>query len=224
MKRGFADLSKPNGTINRQGYLLVGFIGFAVKHNMDRLVATLLFHRRWELLNYWIPLNKVVRVTELSRSDATFLATMVAISLPFVWIGVAMTIKRLRSAGLPLSLILLFFAPFLNLALFLLLCLIPERTSVTKKSATAHARTSPLAAIVPESALGGAAFSLLFTLPAGLAFVAIGTRFFVNYGWGLFVAIPFTLGFAAALTHGIHQPRSLAACIGAACLSNLLLG
>jgi hypothetical protein len=204
--------------------MVVGFIGFAVKHNIDRLVATVLFHRKWELLNYWSPLNTAVRVTQLSRSEARFLATMVAISLPFVWIGVAMTIKRLRSAGLPLSLILLFFVPFLNLAFFLLLCLIPERVSLTENTATSHIRSSRLAAIVPESASGSALFSPLFTVPAGLAFVTIGTRFLVNYGWGLFVAIPFTMGFAAALSYGIHQPRSLAGCIGVACLSNVLLG
>jgi len=224
MKPGFADLWKPSGPIDRQVYIVVGFIGFAVKHNMDRLVATVLFHRKWELLNYWIPLNTAVRVTQLSRSEARFLATMVAISLPFVWIGVAMTIKRLRSAGLPLSLILLFFVPFLNLAFFLLLCLIPERASLTENPATSRIRSSRLAAIVPESASGSALFSLLFTVPAGLAFVTIGTRFLVNYGWGLFVAIPFTMGFAAALSYGIHQPRSLAGCIGVACLSNVLLG
>jgi uncharacterized membrane protein YhaH (DUF805 family) len=224
MQPRLADLWKPSGTVGRQGYIIVGFIGFAIKHNIDRLVATLLFHRKWNLFNYWFPLNKAVRVTQLTRSEAAFLATMVAISLPFVWLGVAMTVKRLRSARLPLSLILLFFIPFLNLAFFLLLCLLPERNMVDEPTATQHVKTSHLARIVPESALGSAVFSLLFTVPLGLAFVVLGTRLFLNYGWGLFVAVPFTLGFAAAFTYGIHQPRSLRGCIGVACLSNVFLG
>jgi len=45
-----------------------------------------------------------------------------------------------------------------------------------------------------------------------------------NYGWGLFVALPFALGLAAAVIHGQRQPRSVKSCIGVACLSTALLG
>jgi len=45
-----------------------------------------------------------------------------------------------------------------------------------------------------------------------------------NDGWGLFVALPFTMGFAAALIYGVRQPRSLGGCVGVACLSTALLG
>ena len=213
-------LWKLDGTADRKTYLLVGLIGFAVKHNLDRLVATVIFSRSWGPFNYWIPLDRAVRITALSRSDARFLAVMLAISLPFVWLGVAMTLKRLRSAGLPLWLVLLFFAPFLNLLFFLILSVIPERETPV----FSYRRTSRLAGIVPHSALGSAAFSLLFTAPAGLLFVVLAMRVFVNYGWGLFVALPFALGFGAAVTYGIHEPRSLAGCINVALLSNVILG
>jgi hypothetical protein len=81
-----------------------------------------------------------------------------------------------------------------------------------------------LSQIVPESALGSAAVSLLLTVPVGLGMVELGARVLRNYGWGMFVALPFTVGFAAALVYGVHEPRSAKGCVGVACLAALLWG
>jgi hypothetical protein len=202
---------------------VVGLVGFALKHNLDRLVATVVFHRPWGSFNYWVPLRDVARVTALHSDDALFLETMVVLSLPFIWVGVALTIKRLRSVNLPPSLVLLFFIPFLNLLFFLLLCLVPTRIS-TREQETKRPKTSAFARIVPESVVGSAAISLLITVPAGLAMVLFGVRLLTIYGWGLFVAVPFTMGFAAAVIYGLRQPRSLGGCIAVACTSTALLG
>jgi hypothetical protein len=223
MKITFADLWRPSGTIDRASYALVGVVGFALKHNLDRLVARYGFNRPWGLFNYWVPVRDVLRVTQLPRQEAVFLATMVALSLPFVWVGVALTLKRLRSAKLPLALVVLFFVPFLNLLFFLLLSLIPDRDSNAASRRSAR-QASFLTQIVPQGALGSAAVSLLLTVPVGLGMVLLGTRVLLNYGWGLFVAIPFTMGFGAALVYGIRRPRSFGGCVGVACLSASILG
>jgi len=78
--------------------------------------------------------------------------------------------------------------------------------------------------MVPDNVLGSAAISLLLTVPVGLVMVLIGVRLLTNYGWGLFVALPFTMGFAAALIYGLRQPRSFGGCLGVACVSTALLG
>ncbi len=225
MKFTFADLWSCDGTVDRGAYAVVGLLGFALKHNLDRLVATLFFRRPWNLFNYWIPLRNVARITSLSRADTIFLGTMVALALPFVWLGVAMTMKRLRSAGLPSSLLILFFAPFLNLLFFLFLCLFPARAdSAAEQGAYRARKVSPFGKIVPSNALGSAAFALLCTVPPGLGIAVLSAQILTNYGWGLFVALPFAIGFAAALIYGFQQPRSLAGCVGVACLSVSLLG
>lgn len=232
----FTRLWSPSGIVNRGTYAVVGLFGFAIKHNLDRFIASFVFHRRWGLFNYWIPVRDVVRITQLPRSDAVFLATMVAFSLPFIWPGVAMTSKRLRSAGLPPQLVALFFFPFLNLLFFLVLCLVPEKRAAQdpglppfpERESTGYARASAapgsLSRIFPESALGSAAVSLLITVPVGLATAWLGTQILRNYGWGLFVALPFVLGFTAALIYGAREPRSAPAQIGVACLAVALLG
>ena len=224
MKIKFADLWRSSGTVDRGTYAVVGLVGFALKHNLDRLVATSVFHRPWGLFNYWVPLRDVARITALRSGDAMFLETMVVLALPFVWVGVALTLKRLRSANLPSQLVLLFFVPFLNLLFFLLLCLMPARNSTVTERQSDRQKGSPLVRIVPDNVLGSAAISLLLTVPVGLVMVLIGVRLLTNYGWGLFVALPFTMGFAAALIYGLRQPRSFGGCVGVACLSTALLG
>ena len=221
MKITFADLYRPGGTIDRGPYALVGILGFALKHNIDRLVAGNFFQRPWDLFNYWVPLRDVARITDLHSSQAVFLETMVAIALPFIWVGVVMTTKRLRSANLPPSLVLLFFVPFLNLVFLLSLCLIPARHSSEPQHQAQPG--SHWVRIIPESAFGSAAFSMLITVPVGVGMVWLGTKL-VNYGWGLFVALPFAMGFISALVYGVRCPRTLNGCVGVACLSVTLLG
>src|ERR1700683_584900 len=176
MKIKFADLWTPSGTIDRGPYALVGLVGFALKHNLDRLVATYGFHRPWELFNYWVPVRDAARITDLQGSEAVFLGTMVVLSLPFIWVGVVLTTKRLRSAGLPTQLVALFFVPFLNLLFFLLLSLLPEQNAERSGHVSDEPNQSGLARVVPQSALGSAAASLLITVPIGVGVTALGTR------------------------------------------------
>jgi hypothetical protein len=224
MKITFADLWRPSGTIDRGTYALVGMLGFALKHNLDRLIATYGFHRPWTLFNYWMPVRDAGRITQLGGQEAIFLGTLVALALPFIWIGVALTMKRLRSAGLPPQMVGLFFVPLLNLLFFLLLCLLPSRELPGGDLRTERSESAYLARILPESALGSAAVAFLFTVPIGLGLAWLGAQILVTYGWGLFVALPFTMGFVAAVIHGLRQPRSLRSCVGVACLSTMLLG
>src|SRR5437762_30732 len=220
-KTRFSDLWRPTGVVDRGTYAFVGVLSFALKHNIDRLVATYGFHRPWRLFSYWVPLRDVARITTLRGDQAVFLGTMVAIALPFVWVGVVLTIKRLRSAQLPYWLVVLFFVPCLNLLFFLLLSVVPKRdTPLTEQQTPRGSFTH----IIPESAIGSAAMSLILTLPFGLAIALLGAQVLTNYGWGLFVALPFALGFAAAVIHGWRQPRSAKSCVGVACLSTALLG
>jgi hypothetical protein len=218
MKRSFSFV-RPTGTIGRGPYALIGIFGFAIKHNLDRIVATLGFHRPWGLFNYWIPVRDVANVMALQRDQQIFLATMVALSLPFIWVGVVLTLQRLRSARLPAWLVALFFAPFVNLAFFIVLCILPERDSLVSQPVHAPHWIHAL----PENAIGSAAISLLVTVPLGLGLGTLGATVFKNYGWGLFVAVPFVMGFVAAWLYGLRRPRGLSSSIGVACLSVALL-
>src|SRR6185503_15073067 len=147
------------GRVGRTRYLVTGVILFALKHNIDRSLATL-FEYRWGLFNYLVFLSPDDDgIVGLSLRDARFYTTLVLFALPFIWIGVVMSLRRLRDAGLPLWLVVLFFIPLINLIFFVFLAAIPgSRTSD---------RPSPLSArmgrLIPESEFGSAAFGILAT-------------------------------------------------------------
>ncbi len=223
MRISFKDLWTSSGTIDRGAYALVGVLGFALKHNLDRMIAYYGFHRPWDLFNYWVPIRDVARITSLHRDEVLFLGTLVASAFPFIWVGVSLTLKRLRSAGFPPYLVALFFVPFLNLLFFLALSVVPER-EVTPTERSVGTKRSSLARIFPESAVGSAALSLLITVPLGFGLGVLGAQVLTNYGWGLFVALPFTMGFAAALIYGVAQPRTLQGCVVVALLAMALIG
>lgn len=222
MKKLLSSLFSADGVTDRRNYASVGIIGFVLKHNLDRLLATVIFHRPWSPFNYWVPVGDVVRITQVPENEAVFLAAMLALALPFIWVGVVLTQKRLRSAALPPWLVGLFFIPFLNLVFFIVLSLVPERE--TRARVQTGASSSPLARAMPDSKLGSAVVALVVTVPFGIVVTLLGTNVLKNYGWGTFVAIPFTIGFIAATLYGIPRPRTFAGCLGVACLSVTLLG
>lgn len=123
----FQSFWKFNGKIDRRTYAIVGLVAFFLKENLDRVVAGIYFHRAWNIFHYWMPLNSTASIRSLPQGDARFIAAMVALALPFIWLGVAMTVRRLRDIGQPVWLVVLFFMPYINLLFFAVLCVLPTR-------------------------------------------------------------------------------------------------
>jgi uncharacterized membrane protein YhaH (DUF805 family) len=213
------DIWSWHGRIGRKRYLITGLVLFALKHNIDRLLATL-FEYRWEPFNYLVFLSDNDGIVGLSARDARFYTTLVLVALPFIWVGVVMTLRRLRDAGLPLWLVVLFFIPLINLIFFVILAAIPGSTTSD--------RPSPLSArigrIIPESEFGSAVFGIVATAFLTALEVAFTTNGLGNYGWGLFVGIPFFLGLSSTMIYSFHRPRPLGKCLLVATLATGLVG
>lgn len=225
MKFRLSELWRWDGTVDRGPYALIGVVGFAIKHNLDRLVATAVFHRKWSLFNYWIPPTKAVRITELSRDDAALLATLLALALPFIWVGVALTLRRLRAIDLPAWLVAFFFLPVLNLLFFIIMGLLPSRKEAGRQRPLTDERSRTIFdRVIPDHPVGSAAIAILLTALVGIAATALGTTVFTRYGWGLFVALPFCMGLGSVLIYGYHRPRSYPMCVGVSLISLLLIG
>ena len=88
-------------TVNAKTYALAGISLFGVKYLLDRTVAVNGFHRSWSLFDYLDPFGPVRTLATLDPRARSFAAAMLAIALPFIAVGVALTLKRLRSAALP---------------------------------------------------------------------------------------------------------------------------
>jgi uncharacterized membrane protein YhaH (DUF805 family) len=214
-----SDLWRWQGRVGRTKYLAIGLTLFAVKHTLDRFVAAAVFGRPWSLFNYWV-FADTPQVNETPQALLRFYATLLAIALPFIWVGVVLTVRRLRDASLPLWLVVLFFVPFLNLIFFLLLAVLPgsERTSRMGTRATSFFER-----VIPRSAFGSAVLGIIITAAPVVALTLLSVERLTNYGWGLFVGLPFALGLSSVLVYGYHAPRPLGRCLLVSLLSVALV-
>src|SRR4051794_29302587 len=111
--------------IGRLAFVVAGLGLFATKYALDHSVARFVFGRGWAPWDYLVtsvPISSLINFTD----DVTFHLTLLAIAIPFIVVGVALTLARLRAAGLPAALTIFFFLPVLNLLFFLLLALSPS--------------------------------------------------------------------------------------------------
>src|SRR5271166_5597138 len=115
------------GRVNRATYALVGIFGVLIKHNLDRLTAAHMLHVPWGISSYFAPIGMLSGKYPPSALQKNFLLVLGLTSLPFIWLGILMTVRRLRDAGLPIRLVVLFFAPAINLLFFFTLCVLPSR-------------------------------------------------------------------------------------------------
>jgi uncharacterized membrane protein YhaH (DUF805 family) len=218
-----ADLWRWDGRVSRVAYATVGLAGLAVKHNLDRLIASSFLGYN-NSFNYWAPLGKAARLDHLSDIEAKFLATLLLVSIPFIWVGVAMTVKRLRDAGQPVWLVVLFFVPFINLLFFLFLCALPPHERSLELEGAPWPGPHGVDRFIPHSKIGSAALSIAVTTVLGLGFVLMGTIVIGAYGWSLFVALPFCLSMFSVLLYSYHEPREWVDCLAVALLPVALVG
>ena len=217
MKDSFADWWRPGGTLGRRRYFILGACLMAVKFNLDRLLYATLFDRHWSPFDSEFVMNFLFRWS-LYPQDARQAAILVAAAIPFLWIGVVLTLKRLRSAGLPLWLAVLFFVPLVKFLFFAVLCVLPSRESL-------EMRPRPrLDTLLPASSLGSALAAVVATFVPALLLGWLCTTLLENYAASLFIGIPFSQGFLAALFHGRRERRSIGACLGVAYLSVFCAG
>ena len=212
MKVAPADFYHPGGALGRSRYFVLGALLMAVKYNLDRLLYAKMLGRTWSPFDSEFVMNFLFRWS-LYPQDSRQAAILAVSALPFLWIGVVLTLKRLRSAGLPLWLAVFFFLPVAKFLFFAALCVLPCRESAGDP---ARGRWD---ALLPASTLGSAVAAVVATFVPALVLGWLGTHFFENYAASLFMGIPFCQGFLAAIFHGRRERRSLGACIGVALLS-----
>jgi uncharacterized membrane protein YhaH (DUF805 family) len=209
----FANIWQWEGRVDRTTYATVGICAFALKFLLDWLVVTRLFDRRWNLLSYWRPFGAISGLHGLSADDRIFAAAMLFLALPFIWLGLAMTVKRLRDAGEPTWLAALFFAPIANVAFFLALSAKPSSVSAISEEGAPWPASHFLDRWIPRSPAASALLSIAVTALLGFVFALAGTEMVSQYGWSLFVGLPFCLGLFAVLTYSYHEPRRFAECV-----------
>jgi len=220
----FVEMWRWQGTIDGKTYAVAGCTVFLLKYFLDKFVALAVFGRSWFLWSYWQPLGPDARVNAIHPDTRVFAGTLLVLALPFIWLGVTLTVQRLRDAGKPLWLVVLFFVPVINLLFFLLLCTMGSHSVTAQREATPWPETRKLDRWIPRGAMGAAATSIGVTIAIGCLFTVLGTEVLRSYGWGLFVALPFCLGLFSVLVYSYHVPRTYSSCIAVSLVPIALLG
>jgi len=211
------------GTVSRSTYLAWGLGLALLKYNVDRFALRLSGESlAWSLFEPQVLGAYLFQV--LPVQDAGNLVAMLALSLPFVWAGVMLTVARLRSAGLRPWVAGFFFVPALKFVFFAMLCALPARDASPAPAPATAAMPWPIRWL-PRGRTVSALVAAAFTAALGVGLCALSTLWMKDYGWSLFVATPFVVGLLAVMLQGLRHPDlTSASAVGAALLANAFVG
>ncbi len=184
--------------VSRRTYALSGFGLMAFKYAAEAAVVWAVVGRTLTPLDY---LNPLLGARRAVLGEHDWLVVGLALwTLPFLWIGSSMTLRRIEDAGGSPLLALLYFVPILNYVLMLTLCLLPS-------AARAKGTTAPLP--VGHGGMRSALLGMIWGALLALAMVVASVRVFGSYGTILFVATPFVMGAASAYVFNRPVRRDL---------------
>ncbi len=186
--------------VDRRHYLVHGAALMALKYAVDAGIVRLATGAWWSPLDYVSPVWST-REAALAGSPTWLMAAMALWTLPFLWIGVSMTMRRAVDAGLSGWLCLLFFVPFLNYVLMLVLSLLPTRPHTAMWGVARDAAS--------DSKLREALLALAAGLAVSVPTVLISVLVVRSYSTPLFLGTPFSLGAIGAYVLNRTHPRSL---------------
>ncbi len=194
------DVLRLRARVGRGAYCGLGVLLAGLKFLIDLQLVDYVFGRPW-LLAYYFGHNLGPLKPEGGPTDMRMVLSLCAVAAPFMYLGFAMTIARLRDGNFPLWVVGLFFVPVLNFLMFLMLCTVPDF----------RGHFSELGSLAPTDAepvrWGPIAISSIFVAPfIGLALTLLCIVVFHAYGFVLFFGVSFTMGLVASFLAGFFTP------------------
>src|SRR3989441_9787902 len=134
--------------------------------------------------DYFRPTHSLLWTT-LQGSPDWLMPTLGIWTLPFIWIGVTLSLRRAFDAGRSPWWVLGFFVPYFNYVVMAVLCLMPssERDAKLSEASRPGGRRLPSALL---SISGGVVL--------GMVMLALGVVFKEQYSFALFFGGPFVMG------------------------------
>ena len=184
--------------VGRREYLLSGLALAALKYAGDALMVWYASGRFWRPLDYLSPVSTLMQ-TKLAMAPPALVPVLALWSLPFLWIGISMSMRRSVDAGHSAWLGLLFFVPGVSYLFIAVMCVLPSRPApvppVDEPRAYEHRLPSALLAI----AVG---------MTIGLGMLALSVYGLSSYGVSLFLGTPFVIGALTAFLFNRRYPAS----------------
>jgi hypothetical protein len=226
--------------VDRRTYLLAGVLLTLLKIGIDNGLALVATGRPWPLLAYlapsWTLKSEGIRGSPHSTPE-WLLVALVVVALPFVWVGVTMSIRRAVDAGRSPFLGLLFLVPIVNYVVMIVLAAlpsatarrwIPPTTAGVYRAPSKDGRNDPPPPSRPERELEPGVRATLFGMASsvgiGLGMIGLSVFSMGLYGAALFFATPLVMGLVTSFAYNMRVKRTVAASIGLALLTVLVTG
>jgi hypothetical protein len=191
----------PDSPIDRRTYVTVGASLMVFKYIVDAVVIALAAGVFWTPVDYLLPMItfKAAKVAQFPQGLSIWLVLW---TLPFIWIGVVLSVRRALDAGIFPGVVVAFFVPFLNYLLMAGLAIAP-------------ANHKPLVRLVepppsepPTPLSRSTQLGVVLGAGAGILVIGIGVMGFRNYGISVFLGVPFMTGLVSAVVANRIAPRS----------------
>jgi uncharacterized membrane protein YhaH (DUF805 family) len=202
------------GRVTRREYLTAGLSLMIFKYVIDATAIYLVAHVFWTPWNYLFPLLGV-HATKIGSFPNWFQLALLIWTLPFVWIGVTMMVRRAIDAGRSPAWCAAFFVPFVNYAVMLWLGALPSAPQAAHSTVSETPPDSERYATAIFGVLGAAAFGLLVIL--------VSVVFLRQYGGSLFLGTPFVQGMVCGWAFNRERVTSVRETIGVVWISLLLV-
>lgn len=174
----------------------------ALKYVVDATVIGMVAGVVWTPVDYLVPLV-TFSGDKLAHFPAALNVFLLVWTLPFIWIGVALSVRRALDADLFPGLVIAFFVPFLNYALMLALSWMPTAPS-RRFSDGVHPDPHGGSRRTMSTHAG-----ILAGVAGGVAMCAVSVVLLQAYGGALFLGVPFAIGAVSAFVANRIQPRPL---------------
>ncbi len=183
--------------VDRRTYLTHGAALMAFKYGVDAAVIGVTGRVFWTPLDYFSPL--LVHREELFSTPLVS-GLLLLWTLPFLWIGFSMTLRRALDAGHTPWLALLFFVPLANYVIIATMCVLPTRRG-------AGLRTVKAVPVIDQR-LKSAMLGIAAGVAIVVGMVALSVFALSLYGAALFLGTPFVVGVTSAYIHNRGHPRT----------------
>lgn len=188
-----------NQRVDRREYALVGWSLMVVKYLVDAGLLRVFAGKLWTPKDYLLTFSSVY--DRFGNAPSWLPWFLVLWTLPFIWVGSSMSIRRAADAGFSPWFGMFFFAPFANYLLMFFLASVPTRSPESWNAE----KPKPVMDDRFQSALLGIAAGIVISL----GMVILSTKFIPTYGITLFMGAPAVMGAVSSFIFNYRHHRTI---------------
>ncbi len=197
--------------VSRAPYIRWGLALALLKFGIDTAVVYACTGKTWSPLGYLVP-SLVLRADAIGHAPEAMQVVLPLLALPFLWVGLSMSVRRAADAGLSPWWGTLFLVPLVNYFIIADLCLVRSRPggwrpASLSPSAPGSAPPTAGASIPPGSR--AALASVFASVTVGVAMTWLCIYGLGTYGLALFFVTPFAMGASSAAIYNREHTRTI---------------